>query len=97
MNAKFLGIAIKNLVGGHYQMNADYSIKYLSDQTPPSKAEIDAEIKKVEQEYIALQYQRDRIYPSLAEQADLQYWDLINDTTTWKDVITKVKSDNPKP
>ena len=36
-------------------------------------------------------------YPSLAEQLDMQYWDAGNGTTTWKDAIAKVKSDNPKP
>ena len=36
-------------------------------------------------------------YPSLQEQFDMQYWDSINGTTKWKDFITKVKSDNPKP
>tara|TARA_R100000773_G_C4157835_1_gene77036 strand:+ start:277 stop:633 length:357 start_codon:yes stop_codon:yes gene_type:complete len=36
-------------------------------------------------------------YPSLEEQMDLQYWDSINGTTKWKDAITKVKTDNPKP
>ena len=35
--------------------------------------------------------------PSLAEQLDMQYWDSVNGTTTWKDAIAKVKSDNPKP
>ena len=36
-------------------------------------------------------------FPSLAEQLDMQYWDSVNGTTTWKDAIAKVKSDNPKP
>tara|TARA_B100000530_G_C15618243_1_gene353276 strand:- start:173 stop:475 length:303 start_codon:yes stop_codon:yes gene_type:complete len=36
-------------------------------------------------------------YPSIGEQLDMQYWDAVNDTTTWKDAIAKVKSDNPKP
>tara|TARA_R110000744_G_scaffold183450_1_gene302775 strand:+ start:427 stop:705 length:279 start_codon:yes stop_codon:yes gene_type:complete len=42
------------------------------------------------------QYQRDRVYPSIGEQLDMQYWDNVNGTTTWKDAIAKVKSDNPK-
>ena len=36
-------------------------------------------------------------FPSLEEQLDMQYWDAVNGTTTWKDAIAKVKSDNPKP
>jgi hypothetical protein len=35
-------------------------------------------------------------YPELKEQLDMQYKDLLNGTTTWKDAIAKVKSDNPK-
>ena len=44
-----------------------------------------------------VQLTRAAAYPSLQEQADMQYWDSINGTTTWKDAIAKVKSDNPKP
>ena len=35
-------------------------------------------------------------YPSIGDQLDMQYKDLINGTTTWKDAISKVKRDNPK-
>ncbi len=44
------------------------------------------------------QYQRDRevAYPAMADQLDMQYWDQVNGTTTWKDAIAKVKTDNPK-
>ena len=47
-------------------------------------------------EYDANQYQRDRQYPSIGDQLDMQYWDQVNGTTTWKDAIAKVKADNPK-
>ena len=44
------------------------------------------------------QYKIDRAseYPSIQEQLDMQYHDTVNGTTTWKDAIAKVKSDNPK-
>jgi len=35
-------------------------------------------------------------YPSIGDQLDMQYWDGVNDTTTWADAIAKVKADNPK-
>ena len=35
-------------------------------------------------------------YPELKEQLDMQYKDLLNGTTTWKDAVAKVKTDNPK-
>tara|TARA_B100001989_G_C24312713_1_gene351271 strand:+ start:270 stop:602 length:333 start_codon:yes stop_codon:yes gene_type:complete len=46
----------------------------------------------------ANEYKRNRedSYPSWQEQMDMQYWDSVNGTTTWKDAIAKVKSDNPK-
>jgi len=43
------------------------------------------------------QYQVDRQYPSIQDQLDMQYWDAVNGTTTWKDAIAQVKADNPKP
>ena len=36
-------------------------------------------------------------YGSIADQLDMQYWDAVNGTTTWKDHIAQVKLDNPKP
>ena len=44
-----------------------------------------------------VQLKRASAYPSLQEQMDMQYWDSVNGTTTWKDAIAKVKSDYPKP
>jgi len=40
---------------------------------------------------------RQEAYGSIADQLDMQYWDAVNGTTTWKDHITQVKTDNPKP
>ena len=57
---------------------------------------ISTEMIRLQDEYDALQYQRDRQYPSIGDQLDMQYWDQVNGTTTWKDAVAKVKSDNPK-
>ena len=35
-------------------------------------------------------------YPSLEEQQDMQYWDAVNGTTTWKDKIAEIKAKYPK-
>jgi hypothetical protein len=40
---------------------------------------------------------REAAYPSIQEQLDMQYWDLVNGTTTWADSIAAVKTANPKP
>ena len=72
------------------------SIKWTS--TPIPKADIEAKMVEVQAEYDANQYQRDRAtaYPSIQDQLDMQYWDKVNGTTTWKDAVAKVKLDNPK-
>jgi len=64
----------------------------------PTDAEITTEHQRLQAEYDSNQYQRDRAiaYPSLQDQADMQYWDAVNGTTTWQDAIAKVKADYPK-
>ena len=61
--------------------------------------EITIDMTAVEAELTKQDYQNKRIkeYPSIRDQLDMQYWDAVNGTTTWKDAIAKVKSDNPKP
>ena len=34
--------------------------------------------------------------PSIGDQMDMQYWDAMNGTTLWKDMITSVKTKHPK-
>lgn len=62
-------------------------------------SEVMAEKALLQTEYEKNQYQRDRVkaYPSLEEQMDMQYWDSINGTTTWKDKIAEIKALYPKP
>ena len=73
------------------------SIEWLNGTTPISKADIEAKMVEVQADYDAKQYQRDRVYPSIQDQLDMQYWDKVNGTTNWEDAVAKVKSDNPKP
>ena len=63
-----------------------------------SKSDILAKQTELQTEYDALDYQRKREkeYPSIQDQLDMQYWDKENDTTTWADAIAKVKTENPK-
>jgi len=82
-----------------FSVNADdlNQITWLEGTTPIPKADIEAKMVEVQAEYDANQYQRDRVYPSIQEQLDMQYWDKVNGTTNWQDAIAKVKSDTPKP
>jgi len=40
---------------------------------------------------------REKAYPSISDQLDMQFWDKKNGTNKWVEAIDKVKSDNPKP
>ena len=72
------------------------TIEWHNGTTPIPKADIEAKMVEVQADYDAKQYQRDRVYPSIQDQLDMQYWDKVNGTTNWEDAIAKVKSDNPK-
>ena len=56
------------------------------------------DMEMAQAEYDAQEYARNRAleYPSIGDQLDMQYHDQLNGTTTWKDAVAKVKSDNPK-
>ena len=71
-----------------------YSNLKLNDVTAtiPSEADVNAKIAEIN-----FVENRQDAYGSIADQLDMQYWDNVNGTTTWKDHIAKVKSDNPKP
>ena len=42
-------------------------------------------------------YDRQQAYASLEDQLDMQYWDRVNGTSTWKEHIDAVKAAHPKP
>ena len=45
----------------------------------------------------AVRSARRTAYGDLGDQLDMQYHDNVDGTTTWKDHVAKVKSDNPIP
>ena len=58
----------------------------------------DAELaRQLDEEANGYKTARQSAYASIQDQLDMQYWDSVNGTTTWKDHIAQVKSDNPKP
>jgi len=67
-------------------------------QTEPTQEEIDAEVIRLQAEYDSQAYARSRAkaYPSLQDQADMQYHDAVDGTTTWQDAIKAVKDKYPK-
>ena len=61
------------------------------------QAKIDLGNSKWEEQQYGYIQARQEAYGSIPDQLDMMYWDQVNCTTTWKDYIAKVKSDNPKP
>ena len=93
--------AIKSLVpGSAFKLEKDgKTFVYFRNKaglTQPTESEIDTEVIRLQVEYDAQEYARDRQYPTWQEQMDMQYHDEIDGTTTWKDAVAKVKADNPK-
>ena len=64
------------------------------------ESKIETEIARLETEYTANQYQRDRTYPDLGEQLDMLFHDMTagkgSKTGKWYKAVEKIKSDNPK-
>ncbi len=86
-NVKFVSGADEN-GSAIYKDTQDFTWEQVSTK----KAELQTD-------YDNNQYQRDRAdaYPSIQDQLDMQYWDSVNGTNTWKDAVAQVKADNPKP
>ena len=86
--------AVRNLVKGGISAVND-EISYMDGQTPPSDEKINAELKRMQDEYDANEYQRSRAseYPSIADQLDEIYHNGID---SWKAVIKKTKDKYPK-
>ena len=67
------------------------------DDNDYDQAITDLANSKYDQQENGYKTARQEAYGSIADQLDMQYWDNVNGTTTWKDHIAQVKSDNPKP
>ena len=67
-----------------------------TNQAQPTDAEIAAEVARLEADYAAKQYQRDRAaaYPPIPDQLDQIYHEGID---AWKATIAAVKQEYPKP
>ena len=70
-------------------------LNYLSSDTPPTEAELDAEVTRLQTEYNNKKYQRDRKaeYPSVVDQLDDIYHNGIDG---WKATIKATKDKYPK-
>jgi len=81
--------------GAQWVLRGD-SLEWLDTvQTQPTEAEITAEIARLQADYTAKLYQRQRAaaYPSIQDQLDLLYHGGMD---AWKAAITAVKEEFPK-
>ena len=74
------------------ESNSDY-LQFKKDVVGIGTTCVEGETVVVTTDYVEA---RSAEYPSLQEQQDMQYWDAINGTTTWKDKITEIKNKYPK-
>ncbi len=76
-----------------------YVKEWLSASPQPTEAEIESAHNEWQAGHDSQEYARKRAtaYASTGDQLDMQYWDSVNDTTTWKDHVASVKDQFPKP
>ena len=89
--------AIRSLVGNDVSQPLGGDVIYHKGQTPPTEAEIDAEIKRLEDEWVSQEYARNRKaeYDAI-NQLEMQFDDKEDGTTTWEDAIKAIKTKWPK-
>ena len=71
------------------------SIEWTHGTEAISVADIQAKMSEIETRDAHI-VPRQKAYPTIQEQLDMQYHDAVNGTTTWKDAIQAVKDANPK-
>jgi len=82
-----------------YVLESDSNgVVYIREWKSASPQPTEAEIEVGNAMWKAKAYSRNRAdaYASTGDQLDMQYWDSVNNTTTWKDHIASVKGQFPK-
>ena len=97
-------IALNNLRPDAQWVSRGDEVEWLdTEQTQPTEAELNAEITKVQNDYTAKQYQRDRklAYPKIEEQLDMLWHSIdsgtLDKTSDFYITLKQVKDTNPKP
>ena len=85
------------------QDDSDGKGPYIKEWNLSTAKPTDAQLSAVEaaadlsERQNAVRATRRTAYGDLGDQLDMQYHDNVDGTTTWKDHVAKVKSDNPIP
>ena len=80
-----------------YSMTSEQINQAIADNMEEKKFDDIASINIKLSEIGKVQEARKKLYPSIQEQLDMQYWDAVNGTTTWKDKIAEIKAAEPLP
>jgi len=94
--------AIQSLIpNAKLVMVGDDIIDWQDNRPQPTDEAIATEQARLQAEYDANQYQRDRVYPPLGEQFDKLWHDINNgtldNTGSFFTALKEVKDNNPKP
>ena len=84
--------AIQKLYSNVITLRDDVAYDADGNEVVYDESAVEAEVAKN-----AYKEQRAMAYKPLAEQLDMQYWDRVNGTDTWKQHIDAVKTAHPKP
>ena len=80
-----------------FTINGDY-VDVTFNIIDKTQEELDAEAAAIaEAEATAYIQQREDAHTKIGDQLDMQYWDLVNGTTVWKDYVAAIKLQFPKP
>ena len=71
------------------------TIQWKNGTTPIPIEDIEAKATEIETRDVHIR-PRQKAYPSIADQLDMQYHDKKDGTTTWEDAIEAIKDANPK-
>ena len=74
----------------------EWNVSGVAQQTAEQLDAVDSAADLSERQDAARAARRNA-YGDLGSQLDMQYHDAVDSTTTWKDHVAKVKSDNPIP
>jgi hypothetical protein len=85
-----------NKIPSNERMCWEHTIVIKDGAIKPTKQQLEDKIQELKDKYELKQYQRDRQYPSIADQLDMLYWDKVNGTENWLNSIESVKSRFPK-
>jgi len=90
------------MVDFHKAVRALYdNVHYVNDNKAydinDNEINVDMNLINVWKDPNKYKYQRQLAYKSIEEQLDMQYWDRVNGTDTWKQHIDAVKTAHPKP